>query len=138
MQRKDKKISLWKTKRALSYSNEAEIEIESIAQGKDFYLKITRAKFEDLCKDLFNLCKEPINEVLEKSGEDRTNIDEIVLVGGSTRIPKIQSILKEYFDGKYAWFFKKTGCISVDRSIHDEVAALRGNSPFPPVGCLQD
>ena len=89
-----------KVKRALSYSNEAEIEIESIAQGKDLYLKITRAKFEELCKDLFNLCKEPINEVLEKSGEDKKNIDEIVLVGGSTRIPKIQSILKEYFLGK--------------------------------------
>ena len=55
-----------------------------------------RAKFEELCKDLFNLCKEPINEVLEKSGLDRKNIDEIVLV----RIPKIQSILKEFFHGK--------------------------------------
>ena len=89
-----------KAKRILSYSTEAEIEIESIAQGKDFYLKITRAKFEDLCKDLFNLCKEPINEVLQKSGENKNDIDEIVLVGGSTRIPKIQSILKEYFNGK--------------------------------------
>ena len=56
-----------------------EIEIESIAQGKDFYLKITRAKFEDLCKDLFNLCKEPINEVLQKSGENKNDIGVIFL-----------------------------------------------------------
>ena len=89
-----------KVKRKLSYENEAEIEIESMANGKDFYLKITRAKFEDLCKDLFDKCKEPINEVLEKSGEDKNKVDEIVLVGGSTRIPKIQSMLREMFNGK--------------------------------------
>ena len=89
-----------KAKRELSYKNEVEIEVESIAKGKDLYLKITRAKFEDLCKDLFNLCKEPILEVLEKSGDERSDVDEIVLVGGSTRIPKIQSILKEFFYGK--------------------------------------
>ena len=89
-----------KTKRELSYKNEVEIEVESIANGKDLYLRITRAKFEELCKDIFNLCKEPILEVLEKSGDNRSDIDEIVLVGGSTRIPKIQSILKEFFYGK--------------------------------------
>ena len=89
-----------KAKRELSYKNETEIEVESIAKGKDLYLKITRAKFEDLCKDLFDLCKEPILEVLEKSGDERGDIDEIVLVGGSTRVPKIQSILKDFFYGK--------------------------------------
>ena len=89
-----------KAKRELSFREEAEIEIESIAKGKDFYLKITRAKFEELCNDLFNQCKKPIQEVLEKSGEDKMDVDEIVLVGGSTRIPKIQSILKEFFNGK--------------------------------------
>ena len=86
-----------KAKRELSYKTETEIEVESIAKGKDFYLKLTRAKFENLCKDIFNLCKEPIIEVLNNSEEDVDNIDEIVLVGGSTRIPKIQSILKEFF-----------------------------------------
>ena len=89
-----------KAKRQLSYQNEVEIEVESIAKGKDLYLRISRAKFEELCKDIFELCKEPILEVLEKSGEERNNIDEIVLVGGSTRIPKIQSILKDFFYGK--------------------------------------
>ena len=89
-----------KAKRNLSYKEETEIEVESIVNGKDFYLKLTRAKFEELCKDLFNLCKEPIIDVLNRSNEDKSNIDEIVLVGGSTRIPKIQSILTEFFRGK--------------------------------------
>ena len=86
-----------KAKRELSYKNDTLIEVESLVKGKDLNLKLTRAKFENLCKDKFNLCKEPIKEVLEESGTDR---DEIVLVGGSTRIPKIQSILKEFFYGK--------------------------------------
>ena len=84
-------------KRDLSYKTETEIEIESLANDKDFNLKLTRAKFEELCKDKFNLCKEPIDEVFKNSGVDKNDIDEIVLVGGSTRIPKIQEILKEYF-----------------------------------------
>ena len=89
-----------KAKKELSYKNETFIEIESLVKGKDLILKLTRAKFEDLCKDKFNQCKEPIMEVLEKSGEQKINIDSIVLVGGSTRIPKIQSIIKEFFNGK--------------------------------------
>ena len=89
-----------KAKRKLSLENEVEIEVESIAKGKDLYLKLTRAKFEKLCKDIFEKCKEPIDEVLKDSKCQRQNVDEIVLVGGSTRIPKIQEMLKDYFDGK--------------------------------------
>ena len=89
-----------RAKRELSYRNDILIEIESLIKGKDLNLKLTRAKFEDLCKEKFDLCKEPILEVLEKSGDQSDDIDEIVLVGGSTRIPKIQSMLKEFFNGK--------------------------------------
>jgi len=89
-----------RAKRELSYSNDILIEIESLIKGKDLNLKLTRAKFEDLCKEKFDLCIEPILEVLEKSGDQNDDIDEIVLVGGSTRIPKIQSMLKEFFNGK--------------------------------------
>ena len=89
-----------KAKRKLSLENEVEIEVESIAKGKDFYLKLTRAKFEELCKDIFEKCKKPIDEVLKDSKCQTKNVDEIVLVGGSTRIPKIQEIIKDYFDGK--------------------------------------
>jgi L1 cell adhesion molecule like protein len=73
-----------KAKRELSYRTEILIEVESLINGKDLNLKITRAKFEDLCKEKFDLCMEPILEVLEKSGNQRDDIDEIVLVGGST------------------------------------------------------
>ena len=89
-----------KAKIQLSYINEVKIEVEAIAKGKDLIIKLTRAKFEELCKNIFEKCKEPINEVLLDAGCDRKNVDEIVLVGGSTRIPKIQNILQEYFYGK--------------------------------------
>ena len=89
-----------KAKRELSYKNEVEIEVESIANGKDFYLKITKAKFEEICKDIFDLCLQPVIEVLKDSNENKNNVDEIVLIGGSTRIPKIQTMLKEFFNGK--------------------------------------
>ena len=87
-------------KKELSYKMETEIEVESLVNGKDLNLKLTRAKFEDLCKNIFNLCKEPIQEVLETSKENKENVDEILLVGGSTRIPYIQKMLKEFFNGK--------------------------------------
>ena len=88
------------SKKELSYKFETEIEVESIVNGKDLNLKLTRAKFEELCKNLFQLCKNPIKEVLEIAKENKENIDEILLVGGSTRIPYIQQMLKEFFDGK--------------------------------------
>ena len=84
-------------KKELSYKTETEIEVESIVKGKEFCLKLTRAKFEYLCNDIFKKCKEPIIEVLNDSKENINNIDEIVLVGGSTRIPKIQSMLRDFF-----------------------------------------
>ena len=87
-----------KAKKELSYQIETEIDIESLAKGKDLLLKITRVKFEKLCKDLFDNCKKAVTEILENSKENKNNIDEILLVGGSTRIPKIQSILAEIFD----------------------------------------
>ena len=89
-----------KAKKKLSQQKEVEIEVESIAKGKDFYLKFSRAKFEDLCKDIFEKCKLPINEVLNDAKCKPQDVDEIVLVGGSTRIPKIQEMLKDYFFGK--------------------------------------
>ena len=89
-----------KAKRQLSFMNDILIEVESLIKGKDLNLKVSRAKFESLCKEKFDLCLEPILEVLEKSGDQSYEIDEIVLVGGSTRIPKIQSMLKDFFKGK--------------------------------------
>ena len=89
-----------KAKRELSVLKEVQIEVEAIAKGKDLYLKLTRAKFEELCKDVFEKCKIPINEVLKDSNCFPQEVDEIVLVGGSTRIPKIQEMLSDFFYGK--------------------------------------
>merc|ERR1712126_6514 len=89
-----------KAKRTLSTSHQARIEIESLHDGMDFSESLTRAKFEELNMDLFRSTLKPVQKVLEDSDMQKKNIDEIVLVGGSTRIPKIQQLVKEYFGGK--------------------------------------
>uniref|UniRef100_A0A3Q3NME2 Endoplasmic reticulum chaperone BIP n=2 Tax=Labrus bergylta TaxID=56723 RepID=A0A3Q3NME2_9LABR len=89
-----------KAKRALSAQHQARIEIESFFEGEDFSETLTRAKFEELNMDLFRSTMKPVQKVLEDSGLKKPDIDEIVLVGGSTRIPKIQQLVKEFFNGK--------------------------------------
>jgi heat shock protein 5 len=69
-------------------------------EGIDFSETITRARFEELCADLFKKTLKPVAQVLEDSGMKKTEIDEIVLVGGSTRIPKVQQLIKDFFNGK--------------------------------------
>jgi heat shock protein 1/8 len=87
-------------KRTLSSSASANIEIDSLFEGTDFYTTLTRAKFESLCDDLFRSCLEPVEKVLRDSKIDKSNVDEIVLVGGSSRIPRIQKLLMDCFNGK--------------------------------------
>ena len=87
-------------KRNLSSSEKAMIEIDSLCDGIDFNSSITRARFEDLCSDYFRNTLIPVEKVLTDSGISKSQIDEIVLVGGSTRIPKIQQLIKEFFNGK--------------------------------------
>ncbi|CAG2234227.1 HSPA1s [Mytilus edulis] len=89
-----------KAKRTLSSSTEANVEIDSLFEGMDFYTKITRARFEDLCADLFRKTMEPVEKALRDAKLDKGNINEVVLVGGSTRIPKIQKMLSEFMNGK--------------------------------------
>merc|ERR1712038_752118 len=89
-----------KAKRALSSAHQAKIEIESFFEGEDFSETLTRAKFEELNMDLFRSCMEPVKKVLEDGDLAKDEIDEIVLVGGSTRIPKVQALVKEFFNGK--------------------------------------
>lgn len=94
------KAEVEKAKRDLSTVQQVKIYIEGIIDGLDFEETLTRAKFEELCADLFKGTLKPVDIVLEDGGLKKTEVDEIVLVGGSTRIPKIQSLLQEYFDGK--------------------------------------
>ena len=76
------------------------IEIDSLYEGIDFFSSLTRARFEELCMDLFRNTMEPVEKVLKDSQLSKNNIDEVVLVGGSTRIPKIQTMLSDFFNGK--------------------------------------
>jgi len=89
-----------KAKRTLSSSASASIEIDALFDGKDFYTSITRARFEELCADLFRGCLEPVEKVLRDAKMDKSSIHDVVLVGGSTRIPKIQKLLSDFFNGK--------------------------------------
>merc|ERR1712212_708454 len=89
-----------RAKRTLSSSTQASIEIDSLYEGTDFYTSITRARFEELCSDLFKGTLEPVEKAMRDAKLDKSSIHDIVLVGGSTRIPKIQKLLQDYFNGK--------------------------------------
>ena len=89
-----------RAKRTLSAQASATIEIDALYEGIDFYTSITRALFENLNQDLFRGCLDPVEKVLRDSKIDKRSIHEVVLVGGSTRIPKIQQLLKDFFNGK--------------------------------------
>ena len=87
-------------KRTLSSSTQANIEIEALYDGIDLFTTITRAKFQSLCDDLFRSCMGPVENALRDAKLDKSQIDEIVLVGGSTRIPRVQELLENFFNGK--------------------------------------
>merc|ERR1711893_178309 len=89
-----------KAKRALSSAHQVRIEVESMFEGEDFTETLTRAKFEELNMDLFRSTMKPVQKVLEDGDLKKDEIDEIVLVGGSTRIPKVQQLVKDLFNGK--------------------------------------
>jgi len=89
-----------RVKRVLSQQHQSRVEIESLFDGIDFSETLTRARFEELNLDLFKKTLEPVKKVLADAGLKKTDVDEIVLVGGSTRIPKVQSLLADFFNGK--------------------------------------
>ncbi|EEQ41915.1 heat shock protein SSA4 [Candida albicans WO-1] len=89
-----------RAKRTLSSSAQTSIEIDSLYEGIDFYTSITRARFEELCADLFRSTLDPVGKVLADAKIDKSQVEEIVLVGGSTRIPKIQKLVSDFFNGK--------------------------------------
>merc|ERR1711939_584922 len=89
-----------KAKRALSSTHQARVEIEALYDGVDFSETLTRARFEEINNDLFKNTLQPVKQVMEDSGLKKNQVDEIVLVGGSTRIPKIQQLIKDFFNGK--------------------------------------
>lgn len=104
-----------RAKRTLSSATQTSIEVESLYMGIDFYSSLTRARFEELCQDLLQDTLKPIERVLRDSKIDRANVDEIVLVGGSTRIPRLVNLVSDFFNGK-----------EPNRSINPEEAVAYG------------
>merc|ERR1712072_684811 len=104
-----------RAKRTLSASAQANIEIDSLFEGIDFYTSITRARFEELCADLFRGTLEPVEKSLRDAKMEKSAIDDVVLVGGSTRIPKVQKLLSDFFNGK-----------DLNRSINPDEAVAYG------------
>lgn len=94
------KTACERAKRTLSSSTEAGIEIDSLFEGIDFYSKISRARFDELNADLFRSTMEPVEKALRDAKMDKSKIDDVVLVGGSTRIPKIQKLLQDFMNGR--------------------------------------
>lgn len=113
-----------RAKRTLSSSTQASIEIDSLYEGIDFYTSITRARFEELNADLFRGTLEPVEKALRDAKMDKAQIHDIVLVGGSTRIPKIQKLLQDFFNGK-----------ELNKSINPDEAVAYGAGMAPV--CLE-
>ena len=109
------RTSAERAKRTLSSSTNASVEVDALYEGIDFYTQISRAKFEELCSSLFKKTLDPVEKCLINAKLDKAKIDEIVLVGGSTRIPKIQKILSDFFNGK-----------SLNKSINPDEAVAYG------------
>jgi heat shock protein 1/8 len=94
------KTACEKAKRTLSSSSTANVELESLFEGIDYFTSISRARFESLCMNLFQKCITPVTKVLQDAGVSKSAVHEVVLVGGSTRIPKVQELLSSFFNGK--------------------------------------
>ncbi|CAL2242759.1 unnamed protein product [Prunus armeniaca] len=123
-----------KAKRRLSFMSETDIDIDCLNQGIDFCLTITRAKFEQLNMDFFEKCMQPVEKCLKDANMDISSIDDVVLAGGSSRIPKVQQLLQEVFNGK-----ELCNGLNPDEAIAYgaavEAAVLSGGNP---TGKLQD
>jgi len=89
-----------RAKRSLSSTAQVSIEIDSLFEGSDFFTSISRARFEEMNMDLFRKCLDPVEKVLRDGKMDKGHIHDVVLVGGSTRIPKVQQLLQDFFNGK--------------------------------------
>jgi heat shock 70kDa protein 1/2/6/8 len=104
-----------RAKRTLSSQTVANIEIDALYNGIDFCMPLSRAKFEDLCGALFRKCLDPVEKTLRDAKYSKSDIDEIILVGGSTRIPKVQDLLRDFFNGK-----------QLNNSVHPDEAVAYG------------
>ena len=121
------KVASEAAKRELSTSRETLIDIEGLFDGIDFFYKLTRSKFESVCEQVFQKCMEPVREVLSQTGLRSDDISELVLVGGSTRIPRIREILSQEFNGK-----------TLNMSVHPDEAVAYGAAVQGAISSKQD
>lgn len=123
------RTSCERAKRTLSSGTQTSIEIDALFEGVDFYSSITRARFEELNMDLFRKCMEPVEKCLRDAKMDKSTVHEVVLVGGSTRIPKVQQMLQDFFNGK-----------ELCKSINPDEAVAYGAAvqvrPFTAFACM--
>ena len=116
------KTACERAKRTLSASTSANIEIDAFYEGKDFYSSITRARFEELCGDLFRSFLDPIEQVLRDAKMDKSSVHDVVLVGGSTRVPKVQKLVSDFFNGKeLCKSVNPDECVSVGAAIQGAI-----------------
>ncbi|KAL7590608.1 hypothetical protein Lser_V15G39483 [Lactuca serriola] len=120
------KVACEKAKRILSYDTQVSVELDVLLDGIDFSLKITRAKFEELNKSFFEECIKQLETCLVDANMYKGDVDEVILVGGSTRIQKVQSMLQEFFDGK-----------ELRKSIHPDEAVAYGAAVMASNLCCQ-
>ena len=119
-----------RAKCTLSSSTRATIEIDSLFEGIDFASSITRARFEDLCGDYFRNCLGPVEQVLKDAKVSKSEVDEIVIVGGSTRIPKVQELLQSFFNGKeLCKSVNADEAICVGAAVEAAILSNTGNNP---------
>ena len=118
-----------RVKRTLSSSTTANLEMDSLFEGIDFMTSITRARFEEVCADIFRRTLDPVDQVLRDGKIDKSQVDEIVLVGGSTRIPKIQELLSKYFNGKeLCKSLNADECVAYGATVQAAVLSGQGNA----------
>ena len=123
------KTACERLKRTLSSTATATIEIDGLVDGVDFNASITRSKFEDLCADIFKKTMEPVEKVLRDAKMDKGSVHEIVLVGGSTRIPKIQELLSDFFNGKELnKSLNPDECVAYGAAVQAAILTGNGNS----------
>ncbi|KAJ7947670.1 Heat shock cognate 70 kDa protein [Quillaja saponaria] len=122
-----------RAKRTLSSTAQTTIEIDSLYEGIDFYTTITRARFEELNMNLFRKCMEPVEKCLRDAKMDKSSVHDVVLVGGSTRIPKVQQLLQDFFNGKkLCKSISPDEAVAYGAAVQAAILSGEGTQPFPP------
>merc|ERR1712017_18861 len=118
-----------RAKRTLSSAHNTNVEIDSLFEGEDFYSSITRARFEELCMDLFRGTMDPVEKVMRDSKMDKRSVHDVVLVGGSTRIPKVQQLLSDFFNGKEpSKYINPDEAVAYDAAVQAAILAGTGGA----------